>query len=395
MKNARITWDDNNDAELGHRIYRSLSPMDTANMPPALAELGPDVTEWTDTETPQDVDVYYRVSAFTASEEAFSDEVLVNTTHVDTRHLHWRIRLTKTREGGNYKALLAEVEFREQVGGPNVAAGGSATASTYSPGFGPVLAFDGSPSTAWNADQFTLLPQWVAYEFAQPVDVKEVLLQAGDDAARAARAPEDFYVEYSDDGVEWTIATYFPGEPAWGVSESRTFTVVIRESDLPTVIGEEFGGGHYIGDVVVESGGADVGEYAIIMAGPEGEAPATLMWKTSDTSTAGTFVNSNGMHNTQLMADAGLSAHPAAEYCVGHTGGGNTDWYLPATRELDLAWANRAELAVLEMKAESYWSSLQHSSGYTWYQNFSSGSQSYGSKSNSCRVRPVRRLRIS
>lgn len=79
MKNARIAWDDNNADELGHRIYRSLSPMDTANMPPALAELGPDVTEWTDTDTPQDVDVYYRVSAFTDTEEVFSEEVLVNT----------------------------------------------------------------------------------------------------------------------------------------------------------------------------------------------------------------------------------------------------------------------------------------------------------------------------
>lgn len=245
MKNARITWDDNNADELGHRIYRSLSPMDTADMPPAHAELGPDVTEWTDTDTPQDVDVYYRVSAYTATEEAFSDEVLVNT------------------------------------------------------------------------------------------------LQEG----------------------------------------------------LPTTIGEEFGGGYYIGNIEIPDGD-DAGEYAIIMAGPEGQAPTTLQWKTGYTSTTGTDSTRNGLANTLAMEAAGLAVHPAASYCRGYAGDGHDDWYLPAKDELALAWMNRAVLAGLAMDDEWYWSSSQQSTDYAWHQDFSDGTQIRYFKPTSHRVRPVRRLKI-
>lgn len=78
--NVKLTWTDLNTDETGHRIYRSSSPMDTQALPPPVAELGPDITEWEDTDTPVDQVVYYIVSAVRGAEEAFSEEVLVNTS---------------------------------------------------------------------------------------------------------------------------------------------------------------------------------------------------------------------------------------------------------------------------------------------------------------------------
>jgi len=53
--------------------------MDTQALPPPVAELGPDVTEWEDADTPVDQVVYYIVSAVRGAEEAFSDEVMIDT----------------------------------------------------------------------------------------------------------------------------------------------------------------------------------------------------------------------------------------------------------------------------------------------------------------------------
>lgn len=77
---VKLTWTDRNTDETGHRIYRSSSPMDTQALPPPVAELGPDVTEWEDTGTPVDQETYYIVSAVRGAEEAFSDEVMIDTT---------------------------------------------------------------------------------------------------------------------------------------------------------------------------------------------------------------------------------------------------------------------------------------------------------------------------
>lgn len=85
---VNLAWVDRNTNETGHRVYRSSSPMDTQAMPLPVDELGPNVTEWEDTDTPVDQVTYYIVSAVRGSEEAFSDEVMVDTTHTE-EDPHW------------------------------------------------------------------------------------------------------------------------------------------------------------------------------------------------------------------------------------------------------------------------------------------------------------------
>lgn len=161
---------------------------------------------------------------------------------------------------------------------------------------------------------------------------------------------------------------------------------------LPEVIGEEFGGGFYIGDITIPDG-PDAGTYAIIMAGIEGQA--RLAWKNPHSATPGSSSTVDGMANTLAMQADNPDIHYAGMHCLNYRGDGYDDWYMPAVDELNLAWLNRDVLAGLAMESQSYWSSTStgSTSFYATYQNFSTGAQANSIMSNSIRVRPVRRIK--
>lgn len=108
-------------------------------------------------------------------------------------------------------------------------------------------------------------------------------------------------------------------------------------------IGEPLQGGFYAG--LISLNGNGVATHALIVApratGASGTGyPVTTgyQWKTSTAATAGTQSLFDGKANTDAMAAAGLSAHPAAQFCRGLSIGGFSDWYLPAQLELDIAY---------------------------------------------------------
>jgi len=70
-----LRWQDTNQIELGHKIYRSDAPMDIQNMPTPIATLNPNTTEYTDEAVIEGNFYYYRVSAYTTNGEEFSNEV--------------------------------------------------------------------------------------------------------------------------------------------------------------------------------------------------------------------------------------------------------------------------------------------------------------------------------
>lgn len=161
---------------------------------------------------------------------------------------------------------------------------------------------------------------------------------------------------------------------------------------LPPEIGDERGGGFYIGDITIPSGD-DAGTYMVIMAGEEGDAEKS--WKTRGSLTTGTADDNNGMLNTLAMVNAGIGEHPAGEYCVNYRGGGYDDWYLPAINEVALVWDNRALLGGLKTGAGIRWSSTQTRTAQTARTfNFNTGVETTGSKTGQLRVSPVRRIKL-
>lgn len=92
------------------------------------------------------------------------------------------------------------------------------------------------------------------------------------------------------------------------------------------------------------------------------DTSAGIRWKTTATTTAGTFSANNGVTNTDLMATAGLAAHPAAQLCRAL----GAQWYLPSRLELQAIWTNRSDINLASKgiytgsATSGYWSSTQH-----------------------------------
>lgn len=108
-------------------------------------------------------------------------------------------------------------------------------------------------------------------------------------------------------------------------------------------IGDPFVGGFFAGYISHTANG--VPTHALIVApratGATGTGyPVTtnLAYKTTATLTTGTDSLFDGRVNTNAIVTAGLSIHPAANFCAGLNIGGYTDWYLPAQLELDIAY---------------------------------------------------------
>ena len=121
--------------------------------------------------------------------------------------------------------------------------------------------------------------------------------------------------------------------------------VITPQQRIPAVIGEAFGGGFFAGYISHTADGNPT--HALIVAPRATGATGTgytlttlLNWKTTNTGTANTLSDFDGAANTAAMITAGIADHPAANFCVGLSIGGFSDWYLPARYELDIAYFN-------------------------------------------------------
>lgn len=96
---------------------------------------------------------------------------------------------------------LNEVQFRTAIGGPNVATGGTAYAtSSFSGTYLPANAFDGNAGTWWNnAGNAANSRLWYDFGAANPKMIVEGTYYYAD----VGRAPADVILQYSDDGVTW------------------------------------------------------------------------------------------------------------------------------------------------------------------------------------------------
>jgi hypothetical protein len=101
-------------------------------------------------------------------------------------------------------------------------------------------------------------------------------------------------------------------------------------------IGEAYQGGYVAG--YISHTANSVPTHILIVAPKSTGETTSLSWKTSSTSTSGATSVFDGYANTQAMITAGIADHPAANFCVGLSIGGYTDWYLPARLELDIAY---------------------------------------------------------
>jgi hypothetical protein len=205
-------------------------------------------------------------------------------------------------------------------------------------------------------------------------------------------------------------------------------TVVPVPPNVPTVIGQSFGGGYYAGQISTNGNGVAT-HYLIV--GPISTAQSNLQWKTVWTTTDGTSSNIDGPTNSTNMNNA---SHPAAQFCEGLSVGGFTDWYLPAKDELEVCYYNLKPTTATNNTSSgsnnnavpsrgnytsgtpartsaadftgaeafntlnAYWSSTQYDFKYARTQLFNTGRQYYNgyfsNKQNNRFTRAVRRIPV-
>jgi hypothetical protein len=198
----------------------------------------------------------------------------------------------------------------------------------------------------------------------------------------------------------------------------------------PSTIGQAYGGGFYAGQIGVSS----VATHYIIVGPVASAESSSIKWKNVNTATAGADSDINGPQNTaDMVADGSSTVYPAAHFCNDLVIGGYSDWYMPAKNELEICYFNLkptttsnttssginpnavparasnytsgtpAQTTATDFKDTGtedfanvqYWSSTEQATGfYAWYQTFYNGQQANTNKTNSNRVRAIRRVAV-
>ncbi len=163
---------------------------------------------------------------------------------------------------------------------------------------------------------------------------------------------------------------------------------------IPTKPGTAFGGGYYAGRFFI-----DGQAYALIVSPKASGTIDPMPWNESTAHVAGATSYNDGAANTAAMVKAGSAL---AKKITGLRIGKFTDWYLPSRLELLLAHHELGTAGTFKpggkqaFNSEWYWSSTQRAAypGYAWMQTFGYGYQGISRKSDGCRARAVRRIKI-
>ncbi len=89
----------------------------------------------------------------------------------------------------------------------------------------PDEAFNGivTGDDGWRTFSGQAAPSWIQTRFDDVVEITEFRVRSW--STNPARAPRDFALQYSDDGLAWTTYYTVAGATGWGANESRTYTV--------------------------------------------------------------------------------------------------------------------------------------------------------------------------
>lgn len=146
---------------------------------------------------------------------------------------YWRIFITKSSITTDYVGpyhthRIANIEMRTTIGGENKCIDGTPYAtSACNKGHYMTISeasewgFDGLLDTFWCAN--TRAAEWLMYVHVYATEVHEVAITSMAVINDVLYGIEDFTIEYSETGIDWTIAKTVIGEKDWAPSETRIF----------------------------------------------------------------------------------------------------------------------------------------------------------------------------
>ncbi len=149
----------------------------------------------------------------------------------------------------------------------------------------------------------------------------------------------------------------------------------------------------------------ETGQHGLVAAKVDQNNGIGIQWNngiSTNTEASGDGVYAGEMNTMLIIANQGsdsnnYAAGICANYKVTESGITYGDWYLPSIEELNLMYQNKATIDATSVAnggssfaSDSYWSSTEVDYFSPWKQSFVNGSQFYGNKDETNRVRAVR-----
>ena len=150
-------------------------------------------------------------------------------------HRYWRLKgtVSGTFNGG----ALSEIEFYSTTGEDNIATGGTPSAGSEAFGGLAIYAFDGADETVngtmWAGASGAIAAgtSWVAYDFGSPVQIDSFKIWPRS-SVNSNQMWDEWDLEWSDDGVSWTLWESFADATGWTGGAAKEFEVT---AGLPPV----------------------------------------------------------------------------------------------------------------------------------------------------------------
>lgn len=119
------------------------------------------------------------------------------------------------------------------------------------------------------------------------------------------------------------------------------------EVEVPTIIGEQFGGGYYFGRIAV---GVDL--FALVVpSNSERYCKRPFAWSDSEESVIGARSHCDGLANTRAMAAVG---NKLAQWALDQRIGGFDDWYLMSRQDALVFHSNQHLASEKYLRDEEY-----------------------------------------
>ncbi|MEQ1158879.1 discoidin domain-containing protein [Acinetobacter johnsonii] len=211
------------------RYYCSNSPIDINNLPPPKMVFGGDIRTYIDAEITSGQTYYVRMSSVKNGAEKLSSETTVSTAQL---FQYFRLYITANNGDSSFTAIQ-EIEMALTENGPDITTPSTPIAANNAyVGFEANKVLDNNftdQAKAWISSG-SVFPHHLTLSFAEIKNVVELRIWCHNTVdggvAGQNRAPKDFVLQGSNNGVDWSNIRSFSNITNWSAGVAKKFNII-------------------------------------------------------------------------------------------------------------------------------------------------------------------------